>query len=167
MKQTFFTGIFCMALSLDATTTQPGQELTNTDETPVSEPPAAVVQEPTEEAAPYLELAMERIMAYEQLATVLDAVKDKLTADAAVADTQLIIQQLAILMEKETQLPAPTPAVEAYVQRKLMEVDIEELSERSIGKIIELLAQTDPPCYGSRELTKMLKTFTDGIMAAM
>lgn len=106
--------------------------------------------------APYLELATEYIMAYDELGSVLDDVKDFLTAEKATPKVQGIVQQLTELTAKETVLPAPTPSIIEYVNEQLKKVDSKGPAERSLGKVIDLLTLTDPPCHGSRTLEKEL-----------
>ncbi len=116
-------------------------------------------------AAPWLNIALERILTYDKLASVLEKVNDKITAEAAVAETQSIIELLKELNKKEMALAVPTEEVAAYVEAQLLDTDIADLSERVITKVIELLAQTDPPCHGSRELSNALYAFSEMIMA--
>ena len=61
-------------------------------------------------------------------------------------------------------LAVPSEEVAAYVEAQLLDTDIADLSERVITKVIELLAQTDPPCHGSRELSSALYAFSEMIM---
>ena len=116
-------------------------------------------------AAPWLDVALERLLTYDRLATVLEKVEDKISAEAAITETQNIVQHLKELDNKEKSLNTPTADVAAYVEAQLADTDIAALSERVIGKILELLARTDPPCHGCRELSKELYSFAVHIMA--
>ena len=140
------------------------------EETPDTTPaPAAAPIQPAvseAEAAPYLEVAMEHIMLHDELGTVLEKVNDKLSADAAVADTQDILHRLLELTNKEKQLPVPSAEVAAYITTKLQAIEIEELCERSVGGLITLLTEIDPPCHGSRELRDSLMQIANCLMGA-
>lgn len=119
----------------------------------------AEVQAPVVEphpGAPYLELATEYVMAYDELGSVLADVKDFLTAEKATQEVQRIVQHVAELTEREAVLPAPTPAIVDYVNGQLNQVDSQTPAERALGKVIDLLTLTDPPCHGSRTLEKEL-----------
>lgn len=119
----------------------------------------AEVQTPVIEphpGAPYLELATEYVMVYDELGSVLAGVKDFLAAEKATQEVQRIIQQVAELTEKEAVLPTPTPAIVNYVNEQLSKVDSKTPAERALGKVIDLLTLTDPPCHGSRTLEKEL-----------
>ena len=117
------------------------------------------------QAKPYLEMALEQIMIFDELATILGPVKDKLTAEAAVSSTVAIARRIEELAEKEKQLPVPSADVEGYVREKLVDIDAKKLSENTIGKIIELLTLIDPPCYGSTDLTKALNSLVESLIA--
>ncbi len=119
----------------------------------------AEVQAPVVEphpGAPYLELATEYVMAYDELGSVLADVKDFLTAEKATPEVQRIVQHVAELTEREAVLPTPTPAIVDYVNGQLNQVDSQTPAERALGKVIDLLTLTDPPCHGSRTLEKEL-----------
>ena len=119
----------------------------------------AEVQPPVVEphpGAPYLELATEYVMVYDELGSVLAEVKDFLTAEKATPEVQRIVQHVAELTEREAVLPTPTPAIVDYVNRQLNQVDSQTPAERALGKVIDLLTLTDPPCHGSRTLEKEL-----------
>lgn len=106
--------------------------------------------------APYLELATEYVMVYDELGSVLGEVKDFMSAEKATPEVQRIVQQVAELTEKEAVLPPPTPAIVDYVNEQLRQVNSETPAKHSLGKVIDLLTLTDPPCHGSRTLEKEL-----------
>jgi len=118
----------------------------------------------THPGAPYLELALEYVMAYDQLAALLKDVEDKPAAEVAAPDVLTVVLRLRELNERQRLLPAPTAAISDYVSGKLREVDIDELSERSMGKVIDLLTLADPPCYGATELTKALNLLVEDLL---
>ena len=121
---------------------------------PVVEPPLPVVE--PHPGAPYLELATEYMVVYDELGSVLAGVNDFLTAEKATPKVQSIVQQLAELTTRESVLPSPTPDIVEYVNEQLKTVDSKATAERSLGKVIDLLTLTDPPCHGSRTLEKEL-----------
>ena len=128
--------------------------------------PAATPREHIEQsAAPWLDVALERLLTYDRLATVLEKVEDKISAEAALTETQSIVQHLKELDNKEKSLSTPSADVADYVETQLADMDIAALSERVISKMLELLARTDPPCHGCKELSKELYSFADHIMA--
>ena len=124
-----------------------------TTDNPVATPLPVTEPHP---GAPYLELATEYMMAYDELGSTLAEVKDFLTAEKATPKVQSIVQQLAELTTREAVLPTPTPAIIDYVNEQLKTIDSKESAERSLGKVIDLLTLTDPPCHGSRTLEKEL-----------
>ena len=124
-----------------------------TTDNPVAPPLPVAEPHP---GASYLELATEYMMAYDELGSTLAEVKDFLTAEKATPKVQSIVQQLAELTTREAVLPTPTPAIIDYVNEQLKTIDSKESAERSLGKVIDLLTLTDPPCHGSRTLEKEL-----------
>lgn len=118
----------------------------------------------THPGAPYLELALEYVMAYDQLAALLKDVEDKPAAEVVAPDVLTVVLRLRELNERQRLLPAPTATILDYVSGKLREVDIDELSERSMGKVIDLLTLADPPCYGATELTKALNLLVEDLL---
>lgn len=164
MKFSILPLALAATLSSIALATQATEDMPETEPAPIAEPTPPAVSEA--EAAPYLEVAMEHIMLHDELGTVLEKVNDKLTADAAVADTQDILQRLLVLSQKEKQLPVPSAEVAAYITTKLQAIEIEELCDRSIGALITLLTEIDPPCYGSRELRDKLTQIANCLMGA-
>ena len=164
MKFSILPLALAATLSSIALATQATEDMPETEPAPIAEPTPPAVSEA--EAAPYLEVAMEHIMLHDELATLLDGVKDKLTADAAVAGSQDILQRLLELTNKEKQLPIPSAEVAAYITTKLQAIEIEELCERSVGGLITLLTEIDPPCHGSRELRYSLMQIANCLMGA-
>ena len=164
MKFSILPLALAATLSSIALATQATEDMPETEPAPIAEPTPPAVSEA--EAAPYLEVAMEHIMLHDELATLLDGVKDKLTADAAVAGSQDILQRLLELTNKEKQLPVPSAEVAAYITTKLQAIEIEELCERSVGGLITLLTEIDPPCHGSRELRYSLMQIANCLMGA-
>lgn len=131
---------------------------------PPSEHSTPAPEPQTHPGAPYLELALEYVMAYDQLAALLKDVEDKPAAEVAAPDVLTVVLRLRELNERQRLLPAPTAAILDYVSGKLREVDIDELSERSMGKVIDLLTLADPPCYGATELTKALNLLVEDLL---
>lgn len=105
-------------------------------------------------------------MLYDQLADHLKNVTDKPTAEAAAPGVLSLVLHLRELDERQRLLPAPTTAISDYVSTELREVDMHELAERSMGKVIDLLTLADPPCYGATELTKALNLLVEDILQA-
>lgn len=122
-------------------------------ENPIEVPLPVVEPHP---GAPYLELATEYMVVYDELGSVLAEVNDFLTAEKATPKVQSIVQQLAELTTRESVLPSPTPDIVEYVNEQLKTVESKATAEQSLGKVIDLLTLTDPPCHGSRTLEKEL-----------
>lgn len=139
----------------EAPAVSPVSEELNNPVTQELKPPAA---------APYLTLALEMIEECEKLANVLDGVINKPTADAAAASIAPTIQALCELVEKQKSIQSPSPEVVEYVNAKLKTYDVDRLSERSLGKVIDLLTLTDPPCYGSAEMNALLNKLSKVLM---
>ncbi len=127
---------------------------------------APLPEQPQHPGAKHLELAMEAITICEELGAVLQSVTDWSSANKAAPQTEQLANRLAELSSKVRELPAPTPEIQHYVSEKLAEVNAEEVSERSLGKLIDLMTLIDPPCYGSEELTKALQRIANRLMGA-
>ncbi len=112
----------------------------------------------------YLEAALERIVAYDELAAALENVQDVSSARAAAPTVSDIVQRILDISNKTANLPPPTQEEEAATALRITEIDTKTLSERSIGKVLLLLTATDPPCYGSAELREPLSLLIKCLM---
>ncbi len=128
-------------------------------------PLCAETEQPTPPRSVYLETVLENIVAYDELATVLEPVKDISSARAAAPAVLEIVQSLVDLAGKSAALPQPTREEEEELREQLAEIDTATLSERAIGKILDLLTATDPPCYGSAELREALTPLVNMLMS--
>lgn len=167
MKKLF--AILSAALSVSVSSAQ-------TDEVPqpITEPEptaAAPAAEPAvtrpHPGAAHLEPALEFAMTCEELATLLQPVTDWSTANKAAPQAEIIVNRLAAILDKMAQLPPPTPEIEQYVAEQLSKLDSADIAERSLGKVIDLLTQVDPPCYGARDLTEPLQRLAELLMGGV
>lgn len=124
----------------------------------------AETEQPTPPRSVYLEAVLENIVAYDELAAELEAVHDTSTARAAAPAVQEIVARLVEITRKSATLPQPTQQEEEALRQQLEEIDTAALSERTIGKILDLLTATDPPCHGSAELREALAPLVSMLM---
>jgi len=127
-------------------------------------PPAAVNEVPAraetnadlaEEAKPYLESARCHIELLRKLRDVLKPIADTETANAAAGEVDALAQQVKAAMEQEEKLAEPSPEVQYLVSAETAACDLEELTNESIGRAIEL-QEMESPCYGSGSLEQAL-----------
>lgn len=115
-------------------------------------------------AAQYLTLSLDIITAYDKLGRELAQVKDKTSAEIAVPSIEPIVQEICELTEQQLALHPPTPDVEEYVRTKLKNAGIEDIVEKSLGKVIDLLTLSDPPCHGSQKLAEHLTELVQALI---
>lgn len=127
-------------------------------------PPAAVNETPAraeanadlaEEAKPYLETARCHIELLRKIGDVLKLIVDTETANAAAGEVDAIAQKVNAAMEQEEKLAEPSPEVQYLVSLETATYDLEELTNESIGRAIEL-QEMESPCYGSGALKQAL-----------
>lgn len=136
------------------------QENTPEDTTPpaaVNEAPAQAESDAAlaEEAKPYLESARCHIGLLRKLGDVLKPVADTETANAAAGEVDALAQQVNAAMQQEEKLAEPSPEVQYLVSAETAGCDLEELTNESIGRAIEL-QEMESPCYGSGALEQAL-----------
>lgn len=157
MKQIF---PFLLAAAIMPLTAQTAEQTADTITAPAVEPEII----PSHPGAAHLEAALEFAMTCDELATLLQPVTDWSSANKAVPETEKIVDRLTEIREQMSGLPAPTPEIEAYVTEQLAKLDTEAIAERSLGRVIDLLTLTDPPCYGSKELAAPLLRLAEQIL---
>lgn len=126
----------------------------------VSLPPA----EAREASAPtqdYLQIGQETVALLNELTGVLETVKDKESADAAVSRVQKIASKMQELRSRAEALPAPDNEDEAALREKLNNGEVRSAIHRFMVAMLDL-AQTD--AYGSEELINALTRMVGGQM---
>ncbi len=112
--------------------------------------PAPVPAAPAS-ASPHVQCMMEGVALMEQMATALEKVTDKASADAAAAEVNAIAQELQALSAKAAALGEPSPE------------DVQQLQEAGaqvVGTIMRLGMVGEklmPDCFGSTALQDALK----------
>jgi len=131
-------------------------------------PPArAAAEEPGAEdaaaaAEPYLAWHRELADVMQGMAQCLAPVQDEASATAAAPEMARHIAALRVLLEREKELPPPSEDVERHFRQNRLDADrAEHLADAAFGKILELLLDQDPPCYGSAPLQEALQQFMD------
>ncbi len=148
------TAILLAGFALAEQQEQPSAPVAMPAEAPAPEP------EPQHPGSAHLAVALEYAMAYDELGLLLQQVTDWSSANKAVPEAEKIVNNLADITARMSQLPAPTAEIENYVTERLSQLNTPELAEQALGRVIDLLTLADPPCHGSRELESVLLRLT-------
>lgn len=100
------------------------------------------------------------------MAALLEQVNDQETATAAAPEFTRIRQELVSLLHEEKELPQPSGAIqEAYARHiQAQGNDDAALAERTWGKILELMLEQNPPCYGSADLQDAIRELMEFVI---
>lgn len=131
------------------------------------QPARAAGEEPVAEdaataAEPYLAWHRELAGVMQGMAQCLAPVRDEAGATAAAPEMARHTAALRALLEREKELPPPSDGVQQYFRQNRLEAgQAEQLADAAFGRILELLFDQDPPCYGSAPLQEALREFMD------
>lgn len=109
----------------------------------------------------YLLIGQETVMHLNALTDVLETVKDKKSADAAVVRVQEIAVRLQELRTRAEALPAPDDEEETLLREKMNNSEVRAAIHRFMLAMLDL-ARTD--AYGSEELINALSRMVSGQM---
>lgn len=121
--------------------------------------PTAVAQETSAPSQDYLQIGQETVALLNELTDVLETVKDKESADAAVSRVQEISAKMQELRARAEALTAPDNADEAELRAKMNNGEVRSAIRRFMVAMLDL-AQTD--AYGSEELINALTRMVGG-----
>lgn len=121
-------------------------------ESPAQEDSSSALEE---EAKPYLEVSRRHVELLRRLSALLKPISDTETANAAAGEVDALAQQVKETMEQEDALPAPSQEIQYLVSSETAALDLEELTNESIGRAIEL-QEMESPGYGSGALEQAL-----------
>ncbi len=113
--------------------------------------PAPAVPAAPAEASPHVQCMMEGVALMDKMATALEKVTDKASADAAAAEVSAIAQELQALSAKAEALGEPSAEDMAQLQ---------EVGAQVVGTIMRLGMAGEklmPDCFGSEALQNALK----------
>lgn len=145
---------------------------TESESTPIEEPTEAdtAVGVAQEEVAPrhpgddYLELALGLYESCKSLGQILEQVHNMPTADAAAPEVAALTDRILALMQSESMLPPPSVEIQQYVQEHISTLNTADVSEKAMGRVIDLVTKTDPICYGSAALRTELQRLVRGLL---
>lgn len=123
--------------------------------------PMAEAEEASAPTQDYLQIGQETVALLNELTGVLETVKDKESADAAVSRVQEIASKMQELRSRAEALPAPDNEDEAALREKLNNGEVRSAIHRFMVAMLDL-AQTD--AYGSEELINALTRMVGGQM---
>lgn len=123
--------------------------------------PMAEAEEASAPTQDYLQIGQETVALLNELTGVLETVKDKESADAAVSRVQKIASKMQELRSRAEALPAPDNEDEAALREKLNNGEVRSAIHRFMVAMLDL-AQTD--AYGSEELINALTRMVGGQM---
>ncbi len=112
----------------------------------------------------YLELALGLYESCQSLGVILGQVNNMPSADAAAPEVAKLTDRILSLLRSESMLPPPSLEVQQYVQERTSELNTAEVSEKAIGRVIDLVSKTDPICYGSAALRSELQRLVRGLL---
>lgn len=121
--------------------------------------PPAVAKDAAAPAQDYLSIGQDTVSLLNELTEVLGSVKDKTSADAAVARVQEISAKMQELRARAEALPAPDSEDEAEMRAKFNNGEVRTAIRRFMVAMLDL-AQTD--AYGSEELINALSRMVGG-----
>lgn len=123
--------------------------------------PMAEAKEASAPTQDYLHIGQETVALLNELTGVLETVKDKESADAAVSRVQEIAAKMQELRSRAEALPAPDNKDEAALRENLNNGEVRGAIRRFMVAMLNL-AQTD--AYGSEELINALTRMVGGQM---
>ncbi len=141
--------------------TTPAVEPTAADASTEAEPEEITPSHPGE---PYLELALGLYESCKSLGLILEQVNNMPSADAAAPEVAKLTDRILSLLRSESMLPPPSLEVQQYVQERTSELNTAEVSEKALGRVIDLVTKTDPICYGSAALRSELQRLVRGLL---
>lgn len=118
---------------------------------------AATPADETEEA--YLQIGRDTVALIKELTAVVNTVKDRESADAAVPKVEEISAELQKLRERAEALPAPDSEHEAFFRDKINSAEVRAAVQNFMFAMLNL-AQTD--AYGSEDLINALTRMVSG-----
>lgn len=134
------------------------------DSANVSTESAPVEIVPAHPGDAYLELALGLYESCKSLGLILEQVHNMPSADAAAPEVANLTDRILALMRSESMLPPPSLEIQQYVQERTSALNTAEVSEKAIGRVIDLVAKTDPICYGSAALRAELQRLVRGLL---
>lgn len=111
----------------------------------------------TEEA--YLQIGRDTVALIKELTEVVNTVKDRESADAAVPKVVEISAELQKLRERAEALPAPDSEDEAFFRDKINSAEVRDAVQNFMFSMLNL-AQTN--AYGSEDLINALTRMVSG-----
>lgn len=141
--------------------TTPAVEATAADASTEAEPEEITPSHPGE---PYLELALGLYESCKSLGLILEQVNNMPSADAAAPEVAKLTDSILELLQSESMLPPPTLEIQQYVQERTSALNTAEVSEKALGRVIDLVTKTDPICYGSAALRSELHRLVRGLL---
>lgn len=142
-------------------------ESTPIDETSETDAAVSIAQEevaPRHPGDDYLELALGLYESCKSLGQILEQVHNMPTADAAAPEVAALTDRILSLMRSESMLPPPSVEIQQYVQEHISTLNTAEVSEKAMGRVIDLVTKTDPICYGSSALRTELQRLVRGLL---
>lgn len=121
--------------------------------------PKAVASETSVPTQSYLNIGQETVVLLNELTGVLETVKDRESADAAVRRVQEISAKMQELRARAEALPAPDNEDELVLREKMNNGEVRSAIRRFMIAMLDL-AQTD--AYGSEELINALTRMVGG-----
>lgn len=121
--------------------------------------PTAVAKDTSAPTQDYLSIGQETVTLINAMTDVLEKVKDKESADAAVSRVQELSAKMQELRGRAEALPAPDDAGEAELRENLNNGEVRNAIHRFIAAMLDL-AKTD--AYGSEELVNALSRMLGG-----
>lgn len=123
-------------------------------------PTASLAATPANETeAAYLQIGQDTVALINELTQVLNSVKDRESADAAVPRVQEVAAKLQSLRERAEALPAPGSDQEALFRENMNSAEVRAAIQNFMLSMLNL-AQTD--AYGSEELINALTRMVSG-----
>lgn len=141
--------------------TTPAVEATAADASTEAEPEEITPSHPGE---PYLELALGLYESCKSLGLILEQVNNMPSADAAAPEVAKLTDSILELLQSESMLPPPSLEIQQYVQERTSALNTAEVSEKALGRVIDLVTKTDPICYGSAALRSELHRLVRGLL---
>lgn len=106
-----------------------------------------------DEETAYLQIGQDTVALLRELTAVLDSVKDRESADAAVSRVHEISAKMQALRQRAESMPKPEPGQEAILREHMNNEEVRSAVQQFMAALLNL-AQTD--AYGSEELITAL-----------
>lgn len=106
-----------------------------------------------DEETAYLQIGQDTVALLRELTAVLDSVKDRESADAAVSRVHDISAKMQALKQRVERMPKPEPGQEAILREHMNNEEVRSAVQQFMAALLNL-AQTD--AYGSEELITAL-----------